>query len=220
MSYEPARTADRRTRPIVLAALTVLSVTVSAAATSGRHAELLVSQSPSSPIAVPPLAPQPPVRLPGEPPSALGKVDGLVPDGVTVFDDWYPSVTKLDPNLRNALRRATTAAAGDGINIFVTSGWRSRAYQSQLLREAVSRYGSRSVAARWVATADRSPHVSGEAVDLGPKRALAWLSKHGVRYGLCQIYQNEPWHFELRPRAMGRGCPPMYADPTHDPRMQ
>ena len=39
-------------------------------------------------------------------------------------------------------------------------------------------------------------------------------------YGLCQIYDNESWHYELRPEAIDRGCPPMYADPTHDPRMQ
>jgi zinc D-Ala-D-Ala carboxypeptidase len=37
---------------------------------------------------------------------------------------------------------------------------------------------------------------------------------------LCQIYSNEPWHYELRPEAIDHGCPPMYADPTQDPRMQ
>ena len=37
---------------------------------------------------------------------------------------------------------------------------------------------------------------------------------------LCQIYSNEPWHYELRPEAIDYGCPTMYADPTHDPRMQ
>jgi hypothetical protein len=36
----------------------------------------------------------------------------------------------------------------------------------------------------------------------------------------CQIYSNESWHYELRPQAIDHGCPPMYADPTHDPRMQ
>jgi hypothetical protein len=46
------------------------------------------------------------------------------------------------------------------------------------------------------------------------------LSAHGAKYGLCQIYSNESWHYELRPQAIDRGCPPMYADPTHDPRMQ
>jgi hypothetical protein len=37
---------------------------------------------------------------------------------------------------------------------------------------------------------------------------------------LCQIYSNEPWHYELRPEAIDHDCPPMYADPTHDPRTQ
>lgn len=39
-------------------------------------------------------------------------------------------------------------------------------------------------------------------------------------YGLCQIYENEPWHDELRPASIARGCPQVYADPTQDPRMQ
>ena len=42
----------------------------------------------------------------------------------------------------------------------------------------------------------------------------------GAQYGLCQIYGNEPWHYELRRDASDHGCPPMYADPTQDPRMQ
>jgi CubicO group peptidase (beta-lactamase class C family) len=62
--------------------------------------------------------------------------------------------------------------------------------------------------------------VSGDAVDIGPSDARAWLSEHGAEYGLCQIYRNEPWHYELRPEAIDDGCPPMYADPTHDPRMR
>jgi zinc D-Ala-D-Ala carboxypeptidase len=62
--------------------------------------------------------------------------------------------------------------------------------------------------------------VSGDAVDLGPADATAWLSEHGSEYGLCQTYRNEPWHYELRPAATGRGCPSMYADPTDDPRMR
>jgi len=93
-------------------------------------------------------------------------------------------------------------------------------YQEQLHREAVSKYGSEEEAARWVATADTSAHVSGDAVDVGPSDATAWLSEHGAEYGLCQIYSNEPWHYELRPEAIDHGCPPMYADPTQDPRMQ
>jgi zinc D-Ala-D-Ala carboxypeptidase len=151
---------------------------------------------------------------------ALGEADGAVPDGTTVFDDAIPGVAKLDPALLDALRQAATDAADDGVAFLVDSGWRSREYQERLLQEAVSKYGSVREAARWVATPDTSPHVSGDAVDIGPPAAAAWLSEHGAEYGLCQIYRNEPWHYELRPEAGDHGCPPMYADPTHDPRMQ
>jgi zinc D-Ala-D-Ala carboxypeptidase len=158
--------------------------------------------------------------LPSDHRGALGDADGALPDGATVFDDGFPAVANLDPALLGALRQAATDAAGDGVEFFVNSGWRSRAYQEQLLDEAVSEYGSREEAARWVATPDTSPHVSGDAIDIGHSDATAWLSEHGAEYELCQIYRNEPWHYELRPEATSRGCPPMYADPTHDPRMQ
>ncbi len=148
------------------------------------------------------------------------EADGALPDGVTVFDDEYPGVANLDSDLLQALREAATDAADDGIEFYVNSGWRSPEYQNQLLREAVSEYGSEKEAARWVTTVDTSPHVSGDAVDIGSVDATAWLSEHGAEYGLCEIYRNEPWHYELRPQAIDRGCPPMYADPPHDPRMQ
>lgn len=149
------------------------------------------------------------------------EADGVLPDGVTVFDDAYPGVVNLAPDLLQALRDAATDAADDDIEFAVNSGWRSAEYQDQLLREAISEYGSAEEAARWVATADTSAHVSGNAVDVGPFDATAWLSEHGAKYGLCQTYGNEAWHYELRPVAIdGGGCPPMYADPTQDPRMQ
>jgi hypothetical protein len=56
-------------------------------------------------------------------------------------------------------------------------------------------------------------------VDLGPASATQWLAAHGAAYGLCRIYANEPWHYELRPAAVAHGCPPMYPDPTQDPRL-
>ena len=158
--------------------------------------------------------------LPSEHRGPLGEADGAVPDGATVFDDEIPGVGNLDPDLLSALRQAATDAADDGVELLVDSGWRSPEYQNQLLREAVSEYGSEEEAARWVATAETSAHVWGDAVDIGPAAATAWLSEHGAAYGLCQTYGNEPWHYELRPGAIALGCPPAYADPTHDPRMQ
>ena len=156
----------------------------------------------------------------GEHRRALGEADGAVPSGTTVFDDGIPGVANLDPDLLGALRRAATDAADDGVEFVVDSGWRSPAYQERLLQEAVSKYGSEEEAARWVATPKTSAHVSGDAVDIGPDDATEWLSEHGAEYGLCQIYGNEPWHYELRPEAVDHGCPPTYADPTHDPRLQ
>ncbi len=99
-----------------------------------------------------------------------------------------------------------------------TAAGARRAYQEHLLRQAILKYGSEAEASRWVASPSTSAHVTGDAVDIGRSDATAWLSKHGAGYGLCQIYDNEPWHYELRP--VDPGCPPRYADAAHDPRAQ
>ena len=218
MTYrEPARTSTRqfRIRRIRVAGLLVVIAAIAAAL--GYQSLASSSSTAASPIDV--------LRgelrgLRSEHRGASGEADGALPDGTTVFDDEIPGVANLDPDLLGALRQAATDAADDGVQFFVDSGWRSPAYQNQLLREAVFEYGSREEAARWVATAKTSAHVAGDAVDIGRSDATAWLSGRGAEYGLCQIYGNEPWHYELRPKAIDHGCPPTYADPTHDPRMQ
>lgn len=149
----------------------------------------------------------------------IGVEDGRISGRITVFDD-HPAVANLDPDLLAALRQAAGAAAADGVRFVVNSGWRSPGYQDQLLRAGIEKYGSEAEAARWVATPDRSIHVRGGAVDIGGDGATAWLSRRGADFGLCQIYRNEPWHYELRPDAARNGCPPMYPDPSHDPRLQ
>ena len=156
------------------------------------------------------------VELPRAP---LGEADGVLRGSVSVTDTDVPAVARLDPALADALRRAARAAAPE-VDLRVNSGWRSAAYQEQLLRDAVAEHGSPEEAARWVATPQTSAHVSGDAVDVGPASAAQWLAAHGARYGLCQVYDNEPWHVELRPEAVDRGCPARYADPTADPRTQ
>ena len=198
MSYtQQARTSDHRARSSIVAALVVIS-----AVFLGDLGYQSLAASSSSAT------------------SSVGAADGAVPDGTTVFDDDIPAVANLNSHLLHALRRAATDAKHDGVEFDVNSGWRSPAYQNQLLREAISTYGSKEEAARWVATPQTSAHVSGDAVDIGPSDAASWLSGHGADYGLCQIYGNEPWHYELSAGAADHGCPPMYADPTHDPRTQ
>jgi D-alanyl-D-alanine carboxypeptidase len=209
-------------------ALLVVIAALAAALVDRLPASSSSTASPSSTVASPVDVPRSEHRglrsphrgLPREHPGGLGEADGAVPAGTTVFDGEIPGVANLDPALLGALRRAATDAASDGVEFLVDSGWRSPEYQERLLQAAVSKYGSVERARRWVATPNTSAHVSGHAVDIGPFDAAAWLSERGAEYGLCQIYANEPWHYELRPGAVDHGCPPMYADPTHDPRMQ
>ena len=151
---------------------------------------------------------------------AITEADGLLPGGVTASDGAYAGIARLTPALRDALRQASADAARQGVVIQDTSGWRSAEYQDRLLQQAVAQYGSETEAARWVATAATSAHVAGEAIDIGSFDAVGWLSAHGAAYGLCQTYENESWHFELRADAVSRGCPAPYVDPTADPRMK
>ena len=150
-----------------------------------------------------------------------GEADSAVPDGTTVFDDEIPGVANLDSDLLGALRQAATDAADDGVEFVVDSGWRSPEYQEQLLR----RGGRRSTAQKRKPPAGWPPPTRlrtcrGTRSTSGPPMPRRGCPQHGAEYGLCQIYGNEPWHYELRPEAGDHGCPPMYADPTHDPRMQ
>ena len=117
----------------------------------------------------------------------------------------------LDPKLERALRSATRDAAREGITIRVTSGVRTRAYQQQLLDEAIKTYGSEAIARQYVNTPERSTHVQGLAVDVGPTDAAYWMAQHGADYGLCQIYANEIWHYE-RVVEPGGTCPPQRPD--------
>ena len=223
MTYsEPARTTTRRIRVRWIRVAGLLVVIAATAAALGSQLPASSTSPAASPTDVPRSEHRGALGAPGAPGErgALGEADGAIPDGTTVFDDEIPGVANLDPALLGALRQAATDAARDGVEFYVDSGWRSPEYQEQLLREAVLKYGSEAEASRWVATPSTSAHVSGDAVDIGPSGATAWLSEHGAEYGLCRIYGNEPWHYELRPEAIDHGCPPVYADPTHDPRMQ
>jgi hypothetical protein len=127
------------------------------------------------------------------------------------FDTSRPTVGRLDPDLLDALEHAARDAEADGVRLEITSGWRSRAHQQRLFDDAVRAYGSEAAARRYVATPDTSAHVTGDAVDVGPRAADEWLRRHGDRYGLCQIFANEIWHFELATTPGGR-CPELLPD--------
>lgn len=217
---------SRRHRRIVVAALALVVALIVAFAVQQSLSAASADVSNEQPLG----QPSTPGGWPGGqsagditgPVAAPSEADGVIRDGdqPSVFDTDRVAVGNLDPALLTALQRAATDAASGNVVLLVNSGWRSPALQEHMLQEAIAQYGSEAEAARWVASASTSAHVSGDAVDLGPLPTLDWLAQHGADYGLCQIYGNESWHYELRPDAVHDGCPEMFTDPTEDPRMQ
>jgi zinc D-Ala-D-Ala carboxypeptidase len=142
--------------------------------------------------------------------AAIDTFGGWLPDGVTLspFDVENPIVGSLDPALLSAVQAATRKAATQNVDIRINSGWRSRGFQQRLYDDAVRSYGSAEIASQFVASAATSKHVEGKAVDVAPVEADKWLIANGQQFGLCQIYANEIWHFELAVDGQGR-CPPL-----------
>ncbi|MFP3967450.1 M15 family metallopeptidase [Actinomadura fulvescens] len=86
----------------------------------------------------------------------------------------------------------------DGQLIGLTSGHRDAAEQHRIFTEEVRRTGSVSAARRRVLPPEESNHVRGLALDVRPTEGAQWLERHGGRYGLYRVYDNEWWHFEYR----------------------
>lgn len=139
--------------------------------------------------------------------------DGSLPEGTDLspFDTEHVAIRKLDAGLLAAVRAAAEDARHAGVELRVTSGWRSKRYQQRLFDEAVVRYGSAEEARRLVSTPEKSAHVIGKAIDIGPTDAADWLIRNGADHGLCQAYANEMWHFELL-TSPGGTCPVPRAD--------
>ncbi|WP_448441131.1 M15 family metallopeptidase [Mycolicibacterium sp. XJ2] len=168
-----------------------------------------------------PPPPPPPAPAVGQEPLSIGPaaqdtVGGWLPDNRTVspFDTEHPIVKWLDPALREAVQKAARSAEDDGIKMRITSGWRSKGFQERLFDDGVVRYGSVQAAREFVASPEKSKHVTGEAVDIGPVEADKWLITNGRRFGLCQIYANEIWHFELA--VVDGRCPPLKPNAAAD----
>ena len=207
-----ACTSTRRWRPAFCGRsklATVLALTLGGYASSWAI--------PPASLAVPPTSPTETTdaSAPADPSLAIGTAatdtfGGWLPDGVTLspFDVSNPVLALLDPLMLKAVQDAARAAEADGIGLRITSGWRSTGFQQRLFDDAVRTYGSVDIARQFVASPEVSKHVVGQAVDVGPVDADKWMIRNGPRFGLCQIYANEIWHFELVADEQGR-CPPL-----------
>nr|WP_228001300.1 M15 family metallopeptidase [Nocardia australiensis] len=120
----------------------------------------------------------------------------------------------LDPLLELAYTMAEREAHAQGVPMSITSGHRSREEQQALWEDGLRTYGSPDETRKWVLPPEESTHVSGRAVDVGPLEGAAWLTANGNRWGLCQTFNNEYWHFELQ-TLPGTPCPPQVPDAAH-----
>jgi D-alanyl-D-alanine carboxypeptidase len=166
------------------------------------------SSSPATSTTAPPDAPASDTLDIGT--GATDTFGGWLPDTVMLspFDASNPVLALLDPSLLKAVQDAARSAAAEGIDMKITSGWRSKGFQQRLFDDAVRDHGSVDIARQFVASPEVSKHVTGEAVDIAPVDADHWLIRNGPRFGLCQIYANEIWHFELAVDEQGK-CPPL-----------
>jgi hypothetical protein len=127
-----------------------------------------------------------------------------------------PKTEVLDLNIhvKNRFLAAQTKARKEGINLVITSGFRTAERQQYLFNRAIQKYGSAKEASKWVLPPDKSHHLDGIALDInypGDLEDTKWLELNGYKYGLCRVYKNEWWHFEPV-IAPGEECPALVAN--------
>jgi hypothetical protein len=118
-------------------------------------------------------------------------------------------VSDLNIHVKNRFLAAQSKARKEGINLVITSGFRTADRQEYLFKRAIAKYGSEKEASKWVLPPDKSHHPDGIALDInypGDPEDTKWLELNGYKYGLCRVYKNEWWHFEPV-IAPGETCP-------------
>ncbi len=120
------------------------------------------------------------------PAGATGWASGGGYQGPLVYRDGKP----MCPAVAAAFDLMDAAAHADGVDLMVTSGFRSDAEQAVLFR--------RHPDPKWVAPPGRSRHRDATELDLnmlGGDGAHAWFRANGGRFGFVQRYTWEPWHW-------------------------
>lgn len=141
--------------------------------------------------------------------TGLTYIDGILVVNKTYAlpSDYNPGV---DPDAQAAFDKMQAAAAKEGLNIYISSGFRSYDYQSGLYDRYVQRSG-KAEADRYSARPGHSEHQTGLAFDLNSidmtfadTDECAWVNKHCAEYGFIIRYPKgsesitgymyEPWH--------------------------
>jgi LAS superfamily LD-carboxypeptidase LdcB len=114
-------------------------------------------------------------------------------DGVTV-----------EERTAKAFAAMAEAAAGDGIELELTSGFRTNERQAELYDEYL--HASGALAAK----PGYSNHQSGHALDINVWNwtVFEWLDEHAAKYGFKRTVPSEPWHWEFRGLRTARRAKP------------
>ncbi|MGI8623952.1 MAG: lytic transglycosylase domain-containing protein, partial [Solirubrobacteraceae bacterium] len=94
---------------------------------------------------------------------------------------------RMRPDVARSFDRMAAAARGAGLQLLITSAFRSDAEQAVLF--------ARHPDPTWVARPGTSLHRNGTELDLGPPAAYAWLKTHASAFHFVQRYPWEAWHY-------------------------
>ena len=120
-------------------------------------------------------------------------------NGILIANKTYPVPASynpgIDPNAQAAFNKMQQAAAMEGINIWICSGFRSYSYQQQLYNSYVYQSGQ-AAADRFSARAGHSEHQTGLAMDINYASSwfdntpeAKWLAAHCTDYGFIIRYK-------------------------------
>ena len=162
--------------------------------------------------------------------SELGIPEDYGRDGARPAFAEATDLVEVGPNLVGRMQRLTPAAAGRwaamqgaaaeaGIALLLVSGFRSVAYQADLIRNKIEAGQELGEILAVNAAPGYSEHHTGCAVDIATpgsrplteefeqSPAFAWLTEHAATFGFSMSYPRdnaagfiyEPWHWAWRP---------------------
>jgi zinc D-Ala-D-Ala carboxypeptidase len=157
-------------------------------------------------------------RVAGRAVAIVAEVTGPETGPVCSLDKRYVDEQPkgLRPDVLDAWHRLRAKAEEQGLRLCLNDGKRSVGQQQREFAEAVRRFGTVELAARYVLPPEKSMHVRGIAVDVQPLASAGWVERSGGALGWCRRYQNEYWHFEYDPNYMAAGCPALLPSATRN----
>lgn len=138
------------------------------------------------------------------------------------IESYHPEVEEfegvyLDQRIIDAMDRFVSDTRAQGLDVVMTSGYRSYETQSELFQNKVDEYGDEETAATIVARPGTSEHQTGLAADicddyyeymnesLEQTETYQWMSSHCQEYGFIVRFPKnkeditgiiyEPWHY-------------------------